>query len=170
MMEFKIGDSVKFKDAAGEGLVVKIVGSEIWVEDGFGFDRPYEAYELLLKEQSMEVGVVPVKDKPLSKSGPAQQQMDRLIIDLHSHELFESTQGMMRYDILNHQIQRAADTIYEARRRNISKVLIIHGKGKGRLQEEVHDLLRRMGGYEFYFADFTEGGYGATEVRLISRE
>lgn len=169
MMEFKIGDRVKFKDAAGEGLVVKITGSEIWVEDGFGFDRPYEAYELLLKVEGLDVGHVPVKDKPLAKSGPAQQQVDRLIIDLHSHELLESTQGMTRYDILNYQIQRAADAVYEARRRNISKVLIIHGKGKGRLQEEVHDLLRRLGGNEFYFADFAEGGYGATEVRLMGR-
>ena len=57
----------------------------------------------------------------------------------------------------------------EARRRNISKVLIIYGKGKGRLQEEVHDMLRRMGGNEFYFADYTEGGYGATEIRLMGR-
>ena len=56
MMEFKIGDRVKFKDAAGEGLVVKITGSEIWVEDGFGFDRPYEAFELLPKEGVTRAG------------------------------------------------------------------------------------------------------------------
>ena len=169
MMDFKIGDRVKFKDAAGEGQVVKIIGSQIWVQDGFGFDRAYEAFELILKEQELEVGHVPVKDKPLAKSGPAQQQVDRLIIDLHSHELLESKQGMTRFDILNYQIRCAADTIHEARRRNISKVLIIHGKGKGRLQEEVHDMLRLMGGNEFYFADYKEGGYGATEVRLMGR-
>jgi hypothetical protein len=26
-----------------------------------------------------------------------------------------------------------------------------------------------MGGCEFYFADFSEGGYGATEVRIVNR-
>ena len=111
MIEFKVGNRVKFKDASGEGQVVKIIGSEIWVEDGFGFDRPYEAFELLLKEEVMDVGHVPVKDKPLAKSGPAQQQVDRLIIDLHSHELLESTQGMTRYDILNYQIQLLNQTV-----------------------------------------------------------
>ena len=53
MMDFKIGDRVKFKDAAGEGQVVKIIGSQIWVQDGFGFDRAYEAFELILKEQEL---------------------------------------------------------------------------------------------------------------------
>ena len=64
-----------------------------------------------MKKEALEVGHVPVKDKPLAKSGPAQQQLDRLIIDLHSHELLESTNGMKPYDILNYQIRCAADTI-----------------------------------------------------------
>ena len=169
MKEFKIGDRVKFKDAVGEGLVVKTVGSKIWVQDGFGFDRVYEAIDLLPIAEEIDIGHLTVKDKPFAKSRPASQQVDRLIIDLHSHELLDTTHGMKPYDILNYQIQCAVDTIDEARRRNISKVLIIHGKGKGRLQEEVHDMLRRMGGNEFYFADYKEGGYGATEVRLMGR-
>jgi len=116
-----------------------------------------------------QVGAVERKDKRREKSAPAAQQIDRLSIDLHSHELLESTQGMTRYEILNHQLDKASATVREARRRGISKVLIIHGKGTGRLQVEVHELLRKMGGCEFYFADLSEGGYGATEVRIVNR-
>ena len=115
-----------------------------------------------------DVGPVVVKDKGRKELAPAAQQVERLIIDLHSHELMESTHGMTKYDILNHQIQKASDTIREAKRRKVSKVLIIHGKGSGRLQQEVHDLLARIGGVEFYFADFADGGYGATEVRIMA--
>ena len=169
IMEFKIGDRVKFKDAVGEGLVVKTDGSEIWVQDSFGFEEVYEAIDLLLIGAEIDIGHLIVKDETSAKCRPASQQVGRLTIDLHSHELLDTTNGMKPYDILNYQIQCAADTIKEARRRNISKVLIIHGKGKGRLQEEVHDMLRRLGGNEFYFANYKEGGYGATEVRLMGR-
>ena len=117
----------------------------------------------------MAVGAVEHKDKRREKSAPAAQQIDRLSVDLHSHELLGSTNGMTRYEILNYQLDKASATVREARRRGIAKVLIIHGKGSGRLQGEVHELLRKMGGCEFYFADFSEGGYGATEVRIVNR-
>jgi len=42
----------------------------------------------------MEVGHIPLKDEKQRMVRPAAQQVDRLIIDLHSHELIESTSGM----------------------------------------------------------------------------
>ena len=146
----------------------RIEGEIVYALDDFGFENAYDARELLPVVE-WQVGAVEHKDKRREKSGPAAQQIDRLSIDLHSHELLESTQGMTRYEILNHQLDKASATVREARRRGISKVLIIHGKGSGRLQGEVHELLRKMGGCEFYFADFSEGGYGATEVRIVNR-
>ncbi|HUS79788.1 MAG TPA: Smr/MutS family protein, partial [Armatimonadota bacterium] len=48
-----------------------------------------------------------------------------------------------------------------------SQVRIIHGKGTGALREGIHDFLR---GHRyvsgFRLADMSEGGSGATEVRL----
>jgi DNA-nicking Smr family endonuclease len=165
---FEKGQIVKFKDAGGTAKVSRIEGEIVYALDDFGFENAYDAHELLPVVE-WQVGAVEHKDKRREKSGPAAQQIDRLSIDLHSHELLESTQGMTRYEILNHQLDKASATVREARRRGISKVLIIHGKGSGRLQGEVHELLRKMGGCEFYFADFSEGGYGATEVRIVNR-
>jgi DNA-nicking Smr family endonuclease len=165
---FEKGQIVKFKDAGGTAKVSRIEGEIVYVLDDFGFENAYDARELL-PVLEWQVGAVEHKDKRREKSAPAAQQIDRLSIDLHSHELLESTQGMTRYEILNHQLDKASATVREARRRGISKVLIIHGKGSGRLQGEVHELLRKMGGCEFYFADFSEGGYGATEVRIVNR-
>jgi len=165
-MTFEKGDRVRFKDAAGSAVVVRVEGATIYVEDSFGFEHGYESHELL-PYQTMEVGHISVKDEKRPIAHPAAQQVDRLIIDLHSHELIESTAGWTKYDILNHQLDKARETVYEAKRRKIAKVLIIHGKGSGRLKDEVHHMLSRIGGLSFYFADFADGGYGATEVQIL---
>lgn len=165
-MEYSKGDKVRFKDAAGSAVVTRVEGPTIYVEDSFGFEHGYEAHELL-PHQTMEVGHIPIKDEKRHMVQPAAQQVDRLIIDLHSHELIESTSGWTKYEILNHQLDKARETVNEAKRRKVAKVLIIHGKGSGRLKNEVHHMLSRMGGLSYYFADFADGGYGATEVQIL---
>lgn len=165
-MEYSKGDRVRFKDAAGSAVVTRVEGNTVYVEDSFGFEHGYEQHELI-PYQTMEVDHIQVKDEKRKIARPAAQQVDRLIIDLHSHELIESTSGWTKYEILNHQLDRARQTVSEAKRRKVSKVLIIHGKGSGRLKDEVHQMLSRMGGLNYYFADFADGGYGATEVQIL---
>lgn len=165
-MKFEKGERVRFKDAAGSAVVIREEGGTIYVEDSFGFEHGYEAHELL-PYQTMEVGHITVKDEKRPMTKPAAQQVDRLIIDLHSHELIQSTAGWTKYEILNHQLDKARETVYEAKRRKVARVLIIHGKGSGRLKDEVHHMLSRIGGLSFYFADFADGGYGATEVLIL---
>ncbi|MDY6371787.1 MAG: hypothetical protein SPL12_05760 [Bacteroidales bacterium] len=47
MTQFKIGDKVKFLNAVGGGIVKKIQGSTIFVEDETGFDMPMQPSELI---------------------------------------------------------------------------------------------------------------------------
>ena len=165
-MEFKVGQEVKFKDRVGQGTIVGREGVHFLVEDETGFSYPFEPSELI-PLAALEVGAVAVKDAaPVPEKKPAQQEVDRLVIDLHSQELLDSTHGMTRYDILNYQLKAAQDTLKEAKRRRVPKVLLIHGVGTGRLRDEVHQMLEKSGGLEYYFADFADGGYGATEVRF----
>lgn len=166
-MEFRIGQQITFKDAAGKAVVKAISGDVITVEDMFGFDHEYDAKELL-PLHTMEVGEIYRKDRPKRVVQPSAQQVDRLLIDLHSHELIDTTHGMTKYEILNLQLDKARAVISEAKRRRVGKVLIIHGKGSGRLKDEVHHMLERMSGLNYYFADFSEGGYGATEVQILN--
>ncbi|PXA05610.1 DNA mismatch repair protein MutS [Coraliomargarita sinensis] len=47
--------------------------------------------------------------------------------------------------------------------KEITRVRIIHGKGIGTLRETVHAILKKDGRVkDFYLADQTEGGWGAT--------
>ena len=165
-MEYKEGDKVRYKDAAGIGVVSRIVGNIIYIEDDAGFEHEYESHELL-PFQTMEVGYVPIKDKKELPRAVTAEEISGLTVDLHSHVLLENTYGMTKYEILNYQLDMARKTINEAKRRKINKVLIIHGKGSGRLKDEVHHMLSKMGKLNYYFADFADGGYGATEVEIL---
>jgi dsDNA-specific endonuclease/ATPase MutS2 len=165
-MEYKKGDKVRFKDAAGIAVVSRIVGNIIYIEDDAGFEHEYESHELL-PFRTLEIGDVPIKDKKETPRAVSAQQISRLTIDLHSHVLLENTYGMTKYEILNYQLDKARQTINEAKRRKINKVLIIHGIGSGRLKDEVHHMLSKIGKLNYYFADFADGGYGATEVEIL---
>ena len=167
MMKFYIGQQIRYLNAAGTATVKGVRGSAVVVSDEYGFDHEYDAQDLLPLDP-LEIGEVHVKDGKKQTQGISAQQVERLVVDLHAHELLESVKGMSKYDILNHQIHKARELVSEARRRKVPKVLIIHGKGTGRLKDEVHQLLSKMGAVEYYFADFADGGYGATEVRILS--
>lgn len=47
MTQFKIGDKVKFLNAVGGGIVKKIQGTTVFVEDETGFDMPMQPSELI---------------------------------------------------------------------------------------------------------------------------
>ena len=56
MSEFKIGDKVKFLNAIGGGVVKKIQGGMIYVEDETGFDMPFSKAELIRMADHTGVG------------------------------------------------------------------------------------------------------------------
>ena len=58
MSEFKIGDKVKFLNAVGGGVVKKIQGGMIYVEDDTGFDMPFSQSELIRMDDQTGVGKV----------------------------------------------------------------------------------------------------------------
>jgi len=47
-MKFKIGDKVKYLDEIGEGIVKKIYGDLVIVEDSLGFEIPMKESKLIL--------------------------------------------------------------------------------------------------------------------------
>lgn len=165
-MEYKVGDVVRFRDSVGIAVVSRIVGNIIYIKDDSGFEHEYQRHELL-PFQTMEIADVSIKDeKKITRKVP-EERVKKLTIDLHSHVLFENIHGMTRYEILNYQMDKVVQTINEAKNRKINKVLIIHGIGSGRLKDEVHLLLSKMDKLNYYLADFTDGGYGATVVEIL---
>ena len=56
MAQFEIGDKVKFLNAEGGGIVKKIQGGMVYVEDDTGFDMPFAPSELIRMADQQGVG------------------------------------------------------------------------------------------------------------------
>lgn len=94
-------------------------------------------------------------------------QEDIVVVDLHAHELLETTAGMNASDILNHQLETMRKTLEQYRNKKGQKIVFIHGKGEGVLRRAiVHELSYRYKSYNYQDASFQEYGYGATQVTI----
>ena len=56
MAQFEIGDKVKFLNSVGGGIVKKIQGGMVYVEDESGFDMPFAPNELIRMADQQGVG------------------------------------------------------------------------------------------------------------------
>ncbi|MDE5869991.1 MAG: DUF2027 domain-containing protein, partial [Muribaculaceae bacterium] len=93
--------------------------------------------------------------------------LEPLEIDLHIHELVDSTVGMDNYTMLQLQLEAVRKTMEAHKRRIGQKIIFIHGKGDGVLRKEVRKLL--SGEYpssDIQDASFLKYGYGATQVTI----
>lgn len=178
---FQIGDIVETIDDAVEGKIVKIQGEDITIEDSFGFYFQFLAIELMKipekhsllsdieyddieKVKTTELNV----DKKLKiRKKPKSLKPTVLEVDLHIHNLTDSTKGLSNFDMLNIQLDTAKRRLENAIRNRVPKIVLIHGVGEGVLKMELHTLLRRYEEVTFYDADFKTYGYGATEVKIF---
>lgn len=174
-MRFKIGEKISFLNETGEGVVQSYVNEEmVIVLDESGFDRKIPEKELVkIHNYSITIS----DDDPLSEmyvvpnagqTGP--RGVNKLNgfweIDLHSHMIMDSEQGLSSTQILTRQLYEFKFFYREARDKHIHKLVVIHGVGEGVLKSEVRHFLEGKEGVEFYDGDFREYGKGATEIIL----
>ena len=92
---------------------------------------------------------------------------DPIVVDLHAHELLDTTAGMSATDILNHQLDYFRKTLKEYEKKRGTKIVFIHGKGEGVLRKAlVNELQYRYKQFTYQDASFQEYGYGATQVTI----
>lgn len=88
-------------------------------------------------------------------------------VDLHIHELTDTTAGMQPKDMLTMQLDAVRHTMNEHKARIGQKIVFIHGKGDGVLRKAVLELLKREYPFaELQDASFQEYGFGATLVTI----
>lgn len=89
------------------------------------------------------------------------------VIDLHIHELLDSTAGMEPAEILSYQLEVFDRKMKEAARHPGTKLIFIHGKGEGVLRKAILDRLRKKWPKsDAQDASFLEYGFGATQITV----
>jgi len=180
-MKIKVGDHVETIDDNISGMVTKVSGDLVVLSDEDGFEIEFQSNELMLiqVEQSIDNAIfnsnieaikqekeLP-KRKQKSAPKPKERHIPKFEVDLHIHQLTDSTKGMTNFDMLNLQLDTARRQLEFAIKKRIPKMVFIHGVGEGVLRQELETLLSRYNNVQFYDADYKTYGLGATEVKIF---
>ncbi len=180
-MDFRVGDSVLVLDEDLSGVITSIKGDSITIETKDGFLLDFSAFELVKNKQSHNFKqdvfthsnineVISEKEKPLRKKVAKTKAKERyeptMEVDLHIHQLTNSTKGMTNHEMLTLQLDTARRQLDFAIQKRIQKIVFIHGVGEGVLKIELDYLFGRYNNIKFYDANFQKYGLGATEVYI----
>lgn len=104
--------------------------------------------------------------KPTPANNP-NKLLPLIEVDLHIHEITDTTAGMEPKDMLAMQLDVVRKTMKEHSRRKGQKIVFIHGKGDGVLRKEVLALLKKeYPEAKVQDASFREYGFGASLVTV----
>ncbi len=106
--------------------------------------------------------------EPSLQSEKKKEMPDVVEVDLHMHELIDTTAGLSSKEMLDLQMKKFKEEMEAAISSHIvKKVIFIHGLGNGTLKQELRrELSIRYRKYPYQDASFQEYGYGATMVIL----
>lgn len=118
-----------------------------------------EIQRVILEKKKGEAATQHVPQPKLAKSD------DILEVDLHAHNLLETTAGMNAFDILNYQMDVVRKTLDAHIKERGKKIVFIHGKGEGVLRNAIaQELKRKYPRCLSQDASFQKYGFGATMV------
>ena len=122
----------------------------------------------MLSKKEMMQKVKADMPRPVSHAPKPKDDKDApVVVDLHINALLDTTAGMTNSDILNYQLEKVRNTIFEYKNQKGRKIVFIHGKGEGVLRQAViHELRYRFKNMPYQDASFQEYGYGATQVTI----
>lgn len=169
--KFKVGDFVKWIDEPIKGKITAFNEPyfTVLLEDGFtvtclGTD--------IILDKTFDISISDhydhsLKDRKQSKSQSKKNKpLNFLEVDLHLHQLIDNENQLTNHDKLNLQMRTVKNKIDVARKNNISKIIFIHGIGKGVLRNTLHKYLNDHK-FIFHEASYQKYGQGATEVLLF---
>ncbi len=126
--------------------------------------------------QAVETSGVHIDDREPAPRGHRKRQRaghrtEPVVVDLHIHELLDTTAGMTNADILNYQLDKFNETMREHLQHAGQRLVFIHGKGEGVLRRAILEEVRRHYNYcEVQDASFQEYGFGATQITIHQKK
>lgn len=105
--------------------------------------------------------------RPVKRNLNRKSKGDIIEVDLHIHELVDSTRGLSAADMLNLQVDEFRRMMDTNLNNHGQKIVFIHGKGEGVLRQAImKELNHRYKGHQVQDASFREYGFGATQVTI----
>lgn len=92
-------------------------------------------------------------------------QNPRSVIDLHIEKITDDWKGLSNYEILTIQLREFEKYFDLAYMHLQPDLIVIHGVGKGKLKDEIHQILKQKKEVKNFFSRYhPKYGYGATEI------
>ncbi len=102
--------------------------------------------------------------QPKKKKAKRKDTRELLEVDLHIHELLETTEGMSNGEMLEYQLDTFNKVLAENKKNKNKRIVFIHGVGNGVLKQRIRHELQKYPRYIVQDASFQEYGWGATMV------
>ena len=163
---FLLGEYISILNETGKYRVLSIQSSFLLVEDEHGFERKI-VHGNAVKIASFNTGEIQVKDADSIKIRSNKKKVECMPeIDLHleSFELINDSNSAHKNFLL--QINTFKRFINNNLKKKVSRVLVIHGVGNGKLKSEIKSCLQGRPGYEMNDANFSQRGVGASYIDI----
>jgi hypothetical protein len=127
----------------------------------------FDNYPNKQEEAPVDFGYRSMPGAPIYDASDVRRHLPpaRTVVDLHIEKLIDSHAGMSNTAILGIQLKEFEKWYDLALAHRLPKLTVIHGIGKGRLRDDIHDILRRKKEVKSFVNQYTpEFGFGATEI------
>lgn len=120
-----------------------------------------------IAEDRLELGKLAAKGFKVYNAKEARQHLEspRSVVDLHIEKLTDNWEHLSNFEILNIQLKTFEKYYDLALAHHQPTLIVIHGVGKGKLRDELHDILRLKREVKSFVNQYDPRfGYGATEI------
>lgn len=174
-MNLKVGEQVFVIDDDLKGTVLSFSESTVTFccDDEFDYTYPIEQVYKVNKEGNVEKKNTPitfsenVKAKIFKSESNFQLKFDlkNPVVDLHIEKLDRSKLSLPDYEILEFQMSVVRELIFQANRKRIRKLVLIHGVGAGKLRSTLRNFIKESHPeIEYLDGNYQKYGGGATEL------
>src|SRR5687767_9719353 len=127
----------------------------------------FDSYPDKVKEERLDMGKLSAKGLKVYDAKDARKHLPppRTVIDLHIEKLVDDWKKLSNAEILDIQLREFEKWYDITVAHRQSQLIVIHGVGKGKLRDEIHDILRLKKEVKSFVNQFHPSfGYGATEI------
>jgi hypothetical protein len=118
-------------------------------------------------EEKFELSGLAAKGFKIYEANKIRQNLEpaRSVVDLHIEKLSNNWQHLSNFEILTIQLKEFEKWYDLAIAHRQPSLIVIHGVGKGKLKDEIHDELKLKKEVKYFVNQYdARFGYGATEI------